>query len=315
MQRSRAVRCLIVVIIVLPAGCAALRDGSFDDVAAAAGTRTGARVSWNQGTAADRQVERRVSRLLERPLSADGAVQVALLCHPRLQARYERLGVAQADLVQAGLLRNPVFDALLRWPDHGGGPNVELSVTADFLDLLFLGARKKAAAAEYERAKLETADAVVAHAAEVRAAVVELQRAQQTLELRRTVLNAEQAAAETAERLRAAGNISPLDADREQAMYEQSHAELEDAEANVQRRRAELAGLMGIADRSEYWKVADRLPSPPDHDEPLAALEARALDGRLDLAAAKAEIESLRRSLGQTNPGTRCSRGSATTRC
>src|SRR4051794_8978985 len=133
MQNGRAIRCLILVTVVSAAGCAPARNGSFDDLAAAVHAHTGSRLSWNRGTPEDREVERDVSRLLERPLSADDAVQVALLSHPRLRARYERLGVAQADLVQAGLLRNPVFDALLRWPDHGGGPNVELSVTADFL--------------------------------------------------------------------------------------------------------------------------------------------------------------------------------------
>ena len=33
---------------------------------------------------------------------------------------YADLGVAQADLVQAGLLRNPVFDGIIRFPVSGG---------------------------------------------------------------------------------------------------------------------------------------------------------------------------------------------------
>ena len=128
--------------------------------------------------------------MLARPIGADEAVQIALLNHPRLQAEYERLGVAQADLVEAGLLRNPVFSAVVRWPQGGGGPNVELSVAADFLDVLFVGARKRVAQAEFEHEKLTIADAVVAHAADVRSAFYELPGAQQMLELRRTSVSA-----------------------------------------------------------------------------------------------------------------------------
>ena len=39
----------------------------------------------------------------------ESAVQIALLNNPALQAAYEDLGVAQADVVQAGILKNPTF--------------------------------------------------------------------------------------------------------------------------------------------------------------------------------------------------------------
>ena len=41
---------------------------------------------------------------------------MALLNNRELQALYAELGVAQADLVQAGLLSNPVFDGAVRLP-------------------------------------------------------------------------------------------------------------------------------------------------------------------------------------------------------
>jgi cobalt-zinc-cadmium efflux system outer membrane protein len=60
-----------------------------------------------------------VSGLLAQPLTADAAVQVALLRSRELQAVYEDLGVAQADLVHAGLLRNPDLAGFFRIPDRG----------------------------------------------------------------------------------------------------------------------------------------------------------------------------------------------------
>ena len=71
---------------------------------------------WNLGTELDAQVDQEVRALLHDTLTVDGAIQVALLNNRNLQALYAELGVAQADLVQAGLLKNPVFDGAVRLP-------------------------------------------------------------------------------------------------------------------------------------------------------------------------------------------------------
>jgi cobalt-zinc-cadmium efflux system outer membrane protein len=297
---------LVAAFVAQSAGCAPSTDPTraFESVRDLTHDRAGAQTAWLRGGAPDAQVRRQIDDLLAKPIGADEAAQIALLCHPKLQAEYEHLGVAQADLVDAGLLKNPVFSAMVRWPDGGGSPNVELGVAADFLDLLFIGARKTIATAEFERERLSVADAVVSHAAETRAAFFELQGARQMLELRRTVLGSEEAAAETARRLHAAGNISQLDADREQAMLEQSRTELIDAEAEVKRKQERLAALMGMPDHAEHVQIADRLPTPPATDQPLGGLVARAGMQRLDLAAAKQDTLLLARSLKLTRKTT-----------
>src|SRR5207247_2658345 len=133
-------------------------------------------VRWNRGTTEDRAVEAEVAAALRKELTADDAVKIALLNNRALQATYEELGIAQADLVQAGLLKNPIFGASLRFPDRAPrGPNVELSVTEDFLELLLIPARKRLAAAQFEAAKLRVADAVIRLAADVRAAFYRLE--------------------------------------------------------------------------------------------------------------------------------------------
>jgi cobalt-zinc-cadmium efflux system outer membrane protein len=292
---------LILLTGALLAGCATAPKSGFESVRQITQDRTGgARITWRSGVTADAQVAREVDDMLAQPLTPDQAVQIALLSHPKLQAEYEHLGVAQADLVEAGLLRNPVFSAMVRWPKGGGGPNVELGVAADFLDVLFVGARKRIATAEFERERLNVADAVVSHAAEVRSAFYQVQGARQMLELRRTVLAAEEAAAETAQRMRAAGNISQLDADREQAMLEQSRVQLIDAEADVRQKIERLAAAMGMPGRDDRLQIPDRLPAPSGGDESLDDLTHRAQDQRLDLAAAARETLALERTLGLT---------------
>ena len=85
----------------------------------------------------------------------DEAVQIALLNNRELQALYSDLGVAQADLVQAGLLKNPIFDAAILFPVASGGrPKLELSAVWNFLDIFYVPLRKRVAAARFEEAKL-----------------------------------------------------------------------------------------------------------------------------------------------------------------
>src|SRR3954452_5996654 len=137
-------------------GCAARpNDAGFADVQRTLAERGVQRVEWNTDTDADAQAGRAVRGLLSRDeLTADDAVQVALLNNRRLQATYEDLGVAQADLVQAGLLRNPVFSADFKFAEGGGGTKVEMTIAQEFLDVLQVPLRKRVATNQFEATKL-----------------------------------------------------------------------------------------------------------------------------------------------------------------
>src|SRR5687768_536929 len=130
-------------------GCARVpREAGFPDVEQAVAMRNqGMRAHWNQGTAEDQKIARAVELMLEKQLTVDDAVQIALLNNPRLQATYEDLAIAQSNLVQAGLLSNPVFEAEVRFVEGGGGTGLELSVVQEFLDLLYIPLRKRQAGA------------------------------------------------------------------------------------------------------------------------------------------------------------------------
>jgi cobalt-zinc-cadmium efflux system outer membrane protein len=92
------------------AGCTQVPKGAgFNDVKNLVEQRVDYRIHWNQETEADREVEKAIDELLKNKLTAEAAVQIALLNNPNLQAVYEDLGVTQADVVEAGLLENPVI--------------------------------------------------------------------------------------------------------------------------------------------------------------------------------------------------------------
>src|ERR1051325_11533326 len=108
---KRVVNKIATAIVVTGfAGCAKVPpDAGFDDVRITVQESTAHLVQWRGHSAADAEVDAAVHGLLQHDLTADDAVQIALLNNLNLQATYQELGIAQADLVQAGLLKTPTL--------------------------------------------------------------------------------------------------------------------------------------------------------------------------------------------------------------
>jgi outer membrane protein, heavy metal efflux system len=294
---GRAALCLLAGGL---AGCASTSaKPAFRDVAADVERRSGHRLSWNksgdQATLDDRRLDEAVRRLLAKPLTADGAVQIALVRNASLQAIYEELSIAQADLVQAGLLKNPVFTADITTAERDAlSPNLILGVAQSFLDLLLIPARKKVAKGRLEEAKFRVGNAVLEHAAQVKIAYFAVVAAEQSVALRRTVAEAEQAATELATRQEAAGNVSELVMVSQRALSDQARADAERSEAELAVARERLTRLLGLwGNEALAWRTPGRLPDIPATDPGLADVEARAVSRRLDLAALRAQVHTL----------------------
>ncbi len=277
------------------AGCAHVDPNpAFRELANTVHLRTGKRVLWNRGSAEDAQAQAAVASLLKRPLTADSAVQVALLNNHNLQATYEELGIAQADLVEAGLLKNPVFYFERRLP----GQAAEIDLVQEFIDILLLPLRKRIAAAQFEAAKLRVGHEILTTAAEVRAAFYEHQGDQQLVDLRKTVADATERSAETALKMHEAGNLRDLDLASEQATHAQAKIDLAKAQANAVQSREKLNKLMGAFGAQTNWTVASRLSELPGNEVSTAQLESRAIQQRLDLAAARQQFIAEARARG-----------------
>jgi cobalt-zinc-cadmium efflux system outer membrane protein len=269
------------------AGCAHVDPNpAFADLAKTVHLRTGKRVQWNRGSAEDAQAQSAVTSLLSRPLTADSAVQVALLNNHNLQATYEELGIAQADLVEAGLLKNPVFYFERRLP----GQAAEIDLIQEFIDIVLLPLRKRIAAAQFEAAKLRVGHEILTTAAEARAAFYEHQGDQQLVEMRQTVADATGRSAETALKMHEAGNLRDLDLASEQATHAQTKIDLAKAQASAVASRERLNKLMGAFGTQTNWTVAPRLPELPGSEVSTSQLESRAIQQRLDLAAARQQF-------------------------
>ena len=202
-------------------GCASVNlHAGFPDVSAAVEERSATKIAWNRGTELDQEAAEQLRSLLRGKLTADDAVQIAMLNNRDLQAIYTDLGVAQADLVQAGLFKNPILDAAVFFYLSGVRPDFQLSVVISFLDALYVPLRKRVAAALFEEAKLRVTGAVLDFAAQVRSAFYVHQANEQLLELRQTIVEALTASLDVSRRLHEAGNISDLDLARDRAQTE-----------------------------------------------------------------------------------------------
>lgn len=295
----------ICVLLILAAGCAdsATDRSAFDTVQSDVLDRTGGmRVQWNTGSQQDAEAEAAVARLLEGELSTEDAVQIALLNNRSLQATFEDIGIGQADLVAAGLIKNPVLDGDILFSTAGGGTGVELTLLQDVLDILWIPLRKKVAQANLDAATTRVTAQVIDLWAQVRRAHYQLVAANQMLGPLREIDESRAASFEFARRLRAAGNITELELSRIRAEHEQSKLQLADAELDVIELRERLNALMGLwGAPAQQWTIPASLPDVAADEPAIADLERRAVEKSLALAEAKADLTTVAAELGVVN--------------
>ena len=290
----------LIVGVFLFSGCVSIPlNAGFDEVKATVHERSRTEIFWNNGTDLDLQATEKLSSLLKGKLTAEEAVQVALLNNRDLQAVYSDIGVAQADLVQAGLLNNPIFDGSVMFPLSGGGqPDLELSAAMNFLNIFYIPLRKRVAAARFEEVKTRVAGSVLDFSARVRAGFYLHQANEQMLELRQAIVQALETSFEIARRLSAAGNITDLDLARERAQFEASKLALRSAETAVRQSREELNILMGLWGKQTQWQTDQRLPDIPEERSQPQDLEQLALENSIDLLNARQRIVLAGNQLG-----------------
>jgi len=283
-------------------GCAtAPKDAGFGDVRKVVAQRIGQAVQWDNQTADDQAVHESVRAMLAGNLTVDQAVQVALLNNHKLQVSFEDLGIAQADLVQAGLLKNPVFDLGIRFPTTPPSKTyVDISVAEDFVNIFFIPARRKLAQAELEQVKSRVTDEILTLAADAKSAFYGYQAAEQSVELRRSIADVASAYAKSAEELHEAGNSTDLELINAKTQDARAEADLADAEAGAADARERLNELMGLWGPDTAWTINNRLPELPAEEVSPEGLESLAIRRRADLAAARQDIQAQAQALGLT---------------
>ncbi len=238
-----------------------------------------------------------VEELLKRPLTAQSAAQIALLNNRGVRAAAEELGIAEGRAAHARRLPNPTLEGAMRF-DGDQRPELDLGAMIDLSALLLLASRSAAAGDEVDAAKLRAVGAMLDLSFDARRAFYDYQAAAELLALRRTVLQAFDASADLATRLREAGNITELDLANQQSLFEEARVELRAAEIAEVAARERVNALLGLWGRGVGWKAEPRLPEPPKEELLLANLEKLAVERSLELAESKHRFAAADRRAG-----------------
>ena len=288
-------------IIILGASALALascvsvpRGAGADDVQQAVKQRGGPAVEWRtQPAAAD---DERIAAMLQDELTPDEAVAIAMVNNPRLQVTLAELGIARADLIEASTITNPVFEFEIRFPGEPYRP-YELRLAQSLIELIQLPRRRALGRAAFDAAQMRVSSEVLRFAGDVRSAYFDVIAATQHVALSRTIAGAAQTAADVAIRQHRAENITDLDLENEQALYEQSRLDLARSEQRLLLARESLVRAMGLRNANVEWRVPATFPELPESELDQQNLERLAAAQRLDIAIARREVEVAQRQV------------------
>ena len=284
--------------LALLSGCTSLSpEGGLQDVRAlVAGKTAGVEAALARSdTDATRTA---VATLLQKPLTAESAVRIALLNNPGLHASLSTLGVSDAERVRAATLPNPHF-AIGRFTE-GSMLEIERALTFNVIGLITLPWKAKYQGQQHELAKMQAAQGVVKLAADTRKAWINAVAAEQTARYMGDAKAAAEASGELARRLSRVGNWSKLQQAREQVFVADAAAQLARSQQNAFAEREKLIRLLGMWGAQTQFTLADRLPALPQAATEMQDVEARALRERLDVRSAVAESGYVADSMGLT---------------
>ena len=286
---------LTAIVSLTLSGCASFSaDGGFKRVDSETQSRLGANVQVARPT--DSPATAQVRSLLAKPLSPEDAVQIALLNNPGLKASLSELKIVEADLVQAGRIRNPGF--YFARLSRGTATELERTFTLDILGLFAIPLKTQIESRRFEQAQLGAAGDVLKLAAETRRAYFSTLAAQESLAYLEQVKIAAETSTDLARRMAQVGNWSKLAQMREQLFYAEATGQLARAKQTLIAERERLTRLMGLWGSDTDFKLPARLPDLPAKALERTEVETTALQNRLDVQMAKQEVDGMAKSIG-----------------
>ncbi len=240
----------------------------------------------------------KVERLLRRPLTADAAVQIALLNNRGLQAAYNELAMAEASMVGASLPPNPTIS--LSRIAGTGEIEIERRIIGSILALATLPMRADIAADRFRQAQLQAIAETMRVAVDARRAYYRAVAAREAGDFLEQAQAAAGSAAQIAKRLGKTGAMNKLDQAREQVFYADIATQVAAARQRADGDRETLVRALGLWGGDLRFRLAAKLPTLPARPRAQPAVEAEAIRRRVDLQIARIEVGTLAKSYGLT---------------
>ena len=297
--RSKPSCTIVLLSALLLSGCATFSpDGGMNVVANVAGEAIRKDVVSIRTEDDAERAQDTVRRLLRQTLSVDAAVQVALLNNRGLQASYNELALAEAELVGESLPPNPTFSISRIAGD--GAIEIERKVIGDILALATLPFRSEIARQRFQKAQLRAAEETLRLAADVRRAYYRAVAANELVGLLTDAKSTAESTAQLAEKLGQTGALNKLDQAREQVFYAETTADLATLRQDATSSRERLIRLLGLWDGDLGFRLPQKLPALPRSPLSLPRIEVDAVEHRIDLQIARIELGALAKSLNLT---------------
>ena len=278
-----------------------LRAEAFRKVQEEVSERTSVDVRWEKEMASREETSAIVQKLLKKPLTVSSAVKIGLLNNRELQATFEEVGIAQADVIEAVTLPNPSVDFEVQFPLVAGTLNrYAWLVAQEFVQILMIPLKKKTSEERLEAAELRVADETLKLVEKVKAAYFMVQANQQLISRLKVIQETNAASLELAQKQYKAGNITDLALLQLQASYSQGLLDIAKAETDLRDKREELTRLLGLWGSQIAWQIRGDIMSIPDSEFSVKGLESLAVAQRLDLRAAHRRLTSVVTALGLT---------------
>ena len=299
----RRVRCssvLAATAALLLSGCAKFSvDGGMNFVKSEAGGELHKDVVKIRTEADAAAAKARIKSLLAKPLTADTAVQIALLNNRGLQAAFSELGVSEAQMVEASLPPSPTI-SLMRLVATGK-LEIERQFLQNVLGLITLPKRKEIAAAKFQMAKVRAVEATLKTAAEARRAYYRGVSTNRTVSFLGEARTTAEALSDLTVKLGETGAMSKMDQAREHAFTADVNGQLAMARLKQRIDREKLIRALGLwGGEIAALKLPPMLKDLPKSPQVHKNIETDAVRRRVDLEIARQDLEILAKQLGLT---------------
>jgi outer membrane protein TolC len=286
-------------VAVLLASCAQFSaDGGMSDVASGVQQKIGKEVAKISTDAQAERAREQVMALLAGTLSAEQAVQVALLNNRTLQAVYNDLGISEAEYVQASLPPNPAL-SLMRIAGTGVA-NFEIRLIGDILNLITLPRRSAIAAERFGQARYRAIGATLRLAADTRRAHVSAIASRQQVDFLEQTRTTADLAARLIAGMGEAGGGDQLDQAEIAAFRAEIGTRVAQAKLQAHRDHEALVRLLGLSGAGVDFRLPTDLPPLPPSLDSLNDVEVEAIKRRVDLEIGRREVAALAKSLSLT---------------
>ncbi|MDZ4774495.1 MAG: TolC family protein [Planctomycetota bacterium] len=279
----------LVLLLALFAGCASVDPGpDFERARTLIQSSTGHSEVYAPDHPALEPSE--IESVLADGLALSEALRLALLNNRRLQAQFMTLGIARADLVQAGLLSNPSLSLLFLLPSGGGRTNVQAGLAQSVSDLWQIPARKRVAAAGLEVRLLEVSRFAAILVADTRQSYYDSVAARDAVALARASSVIAARGLEAVRMRVREGVATVVDLNLVQGVALSAEFEIQRSERDAAGAKRRLTALLSLTIDLASVELVDSVPEPSIALLEREGLVETTLQARLDLRALDHEV-------------------------